>query len=296
VAASNYSNTDEHDELVSTLTSLGYGTVDVMDVAEAEAAEADVIIAYIGCYKFDTSDLDVWISSGKGYIQIGDWTDWFSNDYELIGDATVVNISITNPTHPIAQGLPSSWTGLGFWAYGYDNDYVGWTSGYTEVGKLEANGYAQHDEGISVREYGTGRTVYFGFNVYGSSVGQNELTLLSNAVNWIAKVDLSSLTISPPSGTYVTTQGFDITLILEASGLSMTGGSVTLDGSDVTSAFASRLVSGTLISGGKTFRCPKLSGGTLGTGTHTFDVTLDLSDGSSVNDSVTWEVKENTEP
>jgi hypothetical protein len=42
------------------------------------------------------------------------------------------------------------------------------------------------------------------------------------------------IAISPPSGDYVTTQDFDITLIVEAPGLSVTGGSATLDGSDVT--------------------------------------------------------------
>ena len=53
---------------------------------------------------------------------------------------------------------------------------------------------------------------------------------------------------------------------------------------------------GTLISGGQTFRCPNITGEFLGEDTHTLNVTLDLSDGSSVSDSVTWEVVGNTEP
>lgn len=106
----------------------------------------------------------------------------------------------------------------------------------------------------------------------------------------------SNLIISPPSGDYVTTQGFDLTLIVYAPGLTVVGGSATLDGSDVTPALVSCIIPGTLISGGQTFRCPGITGGFLGTGTHTFGVTLNLSDGSSVSDSVTWEVKENTEP
>jgi hypothetical protein len=36
-------------------------------------------------------------------------------------------------------------------------------------------------------------------------------------------------------------------------------------------------------------------GGFLGNGIHTFSVTLDLSDGDSVSDTVTWKVRGNTE-
>ncbi len=122
------------------------------------------------------------------------------------------------------------------------------------------------------------------------------LILGDDIVCVVSQQPFKRLNISPPSGDYVTTQGFDLTLIVEAPGLSVTGGSATLDGSDVTGALVSCVIPGTLISGGQTFRCPGLTGGTFGTGTHTLDVTLDLSDGSSVNDGVTWEVKENVEP
>jgi len=116
---------------------------------------------------------------------------------------------------------------------------------------------------------------------------------------WVDDVAIGSnvsLTISPPSGNYVTTQSFDLTLIVEAPGLSVIGGSATLDGSDVIDALAACVIPGTLVSGGQTFRCPDIVAGDLGTGTHTLDVTLDLSDSSSVSDTVTWEVMENTEP
>lgn len=106
-----------------------------------------------------------------------------------------------------------------------------------------------------------------------------------------------SLTISPPSGDYVTTQVFDLTLIVEAPSLSVVGGTATLDDSDVTGALVACIIPGTLVSGGgQTFRCPGLTGSFLGTGTHTLNVTLDLSDSSTVSDTVNWEVKENTEP
>lgn len=105
-----------------------------------------------------------------------------------------------------------------------------------------------------------------------------------------------TLDISPPSGKYVSTQAFDLSLIVAAYGVSVVGGSATLDGSDVIDALAACVITGTLVSGGQTFRCPRLTGSSLGTGTHTLDITLDLSDGSTVSDNIIWEVKENTEP
>lgn len=112
----------------------------------------------------------------------------------------------------------------------------------------------------------------------------------------INATSVPSLSISPPSGNYVTTQGFDLTLILRAFGLSILGGQATFDDSDVTAALVGCIIPGTLVSGGQTLRCPALKGGFLGTSTHTFTVTLDLSNGSSVSDSVTWKVLSNTEP
>ena len=87
----------------------------------------------------------------------------------------------------------------------------------------------------------------------------------------------STLSLSPASGMYSTTQGFDLTLIVQASGLTVVGGSATFDGADVTAALVGCIIPGTLVSGGSTFRCPGLSGAVLGTGTHTLDVTLDLA-------------------
>ena len=104
------------------------------------------------------------------------------------------------------------------------------------------------------------------------------------------------LSISPPSGIYVSTQGFDLMLIIEASGLSVIGGHAIFDGADVTVALGRCVIPGTLILGGQTFRCPGLRGDIFRTGIHTLDVTLNLSNGSSVSDSVTWEVLDNTEP
>jgi hypothetical protein len=213
VAANDYSNTLEHDALVSTLNSLGYNTIDVTTVAEAQAAGADVIFAYVGCYIFDIAELNNWISSGKGYIQLGDWTDWFTNSWEYIGEENTVTVTITDPSHPIAAGLPASWLGRGYWAYGYPNDCVGWSTGYDVVGTLQAAGYSVHNGGISVTTYGSGRAVYYGFNLYGAAAGPNELQLLSNIVNWVAQVQVQpSVAISTDSFEYAPGDTMTITL------------------------------------------------------------------------------------
>lgn len=105
-----------------------------------------------------------------------------------------------------------------------------------------------------------------------------------------------SLTLSPPSGAYVTTQIFDLAAIIAAANVSVVGGSAFLDGVDKSAEFGQFCIPGTLTAGGLTFRCPDLSGAVLGTGLHTIDVCLLLSDSSQVCDTVTWDVHENTEP
>ena len=85
----------------------------------------------------------------------------------------------------------------------------------------------------------------------------------------------------------MTTQELDLGLIVNATTLSVTRGTATLDEVDVSASLGRYIVPSTLISGGQTFRCPNLSGAFLGEGTHTLNVTFDLSSGSSVSDSVT---------
>jgi N-acetylneuraminic acid mutarotase len=104
------------------------------------------------------------------------------------------------------------------------------------------------------------------------------------------------LTIFPPSSIVTTLTAFDLTIILRAPGLSIVGAHATFDGFDVLDVLVDCVTPGTLISGGQTFRCPGLNGELLGIGIHTFSLTLDLSDGSSVSDNVIWEVLSNTEP
>ncbi|MFH0795023.1 MAG: right-handed parallel beta-helix repeat-containing protein [bacterium] len=107
-----------------------------------------------------------------------------------------------------------------------------------------------------------------------------------------------SLILSPPTCQYVTTQRFDLALIVEAEGFPVTLAQINakLDGADISAVLASRLISGTLVSGGLTLRYPALSGRILGTGTHVLEVTVYLTDGSIASETITWEVKGNAEP
>jgi glucose/arabinose dehydrogenase len=105
-----------------------------------------------------------------------------------------------------------------------------------------------------------------------------------------------TLTLSPASGHYVTTQVFDLVIILDGAVGVVAGGTATLDGVDIGGALASCVIPGTLAGGGSTFRCPGLTGGLLGPGPHTLTLSLDFSDGTSAGHSVIWEVRGNAEP
>lgn len=114
--------------------------------------------------------------------------------------------------------------------------------------------------------------------------------------NPLAALAAASLTISPPSGTYVATEGFDLALIVTATGLVIVGGQAIIDGTDVTTALAACLTPGTLLTGGQTLRCPGLRGSFFGPGSHTLTVNLSFSDGSTVGQAVTWNILSATGP
>ncbi|HWC28644.1 MAG TPA: hypothetical protein VG845_01055, partial [Dehalococcoidia bacterium] len=117
----------------------------------------------------------------------------------------------------------------------------------------------------------------------------------------VAATDNRPLVISPPSGVLARTDGFDLTFLLRGGSGSVTGGSValiTLNGTvDVTGHFVACLRPGTLtgVDGGQTFRCP-VPGGVLQPGPNLFSAVLNLSNGTTVGNTVFYDVKGNTEP
>ena len=110
-----------------------------------------------------------------------------------------------------------------------------------------------------------------------------------------AGVEKPTLLISPPSGTYVTTQAFDLTLVAvgaDAAALL----AATLDGDDFTDFLESCATEGRLDSvPGVTLRCP-VDGAFFGEGTHILEATVELGDGSTVSDDVSWEILGSSEP
>jgi hypothetical protein len=131
---------------------------------------------------------------------------------------------------------------------------------------------------------------------YQGSTRQTGVPLTASATwTMLASVPAPSLTISPPTGTYLLTQTFDLGLTIGTGGLAIVSGSATFDGQDVTAALLGCLVPGSPVAGAVTFRCPGLGGAALGAGTHTFAVTINLSQGAPLTAQVTWEVLASTE-
>lgn len=224
VAAASYPNTRETDALHETLTELGLSYVDVNSVVEAEAADAEVIIAYVGSVRFNLTTLDNFIKNGGGYIQIGDWTEWFANDYESIGEGNSVTVTISDSTHPVTSGLPGSWTARGYWSYGYNaDDYVGWVTDTAKpnIAVLQATNYSAHSRGVSAVMQGAGRAVYIGFNVYGNLTSSNDKLLFRNALQWVATPDCPWLDANPKSGAVASETHTDITVTINTTGLTL---------------------------------------------------------------------------
>jgi len=102
--------------------------------------------------------------------------------------------------------------------------------------------------------------------------------------------------VSPPSGTYVTSQDFDITLVVVGPAASAAILAAILNGVDFTSALQACVIAGSLESTpGATLRCPAGSA-LLDAGMQTLEVTLDLGAGMTVTDTATWEILRSSEP
>ena len=101
---------------------------------------------------------------------------------------------------------------------------------------------------------------------------------------------VNPLTLSPPTGAYLSTQVLDFTIIIDAPGRSVVDGLVLVDGLDFTQAVVTCVRVGALAAGGQTFHCPGVPAGVLGTGSHTVTVSLVLDDGTSLSRAVVWEI------
>src|SRR5262249_22553056 len=87
----------------------------------------------------------------------------------------------------------------------------------------------------------------------------------------LASTSPRPLVISPRQGPIAFTEGIDLTFILKGTGRTIVGGSIKLNGIDVTLPLAACLKPGTLVSGGLTLRCP-VPGRLLAPGPNFFSV------------------------
>lgn len=187
VAANDYNPPDEHDNMVATLQNMGYITVDVTSTDEAAAAGACVLIVYAA--GADVGDLQAWVDGGNGLIEIGDWNDYFPNQWQgRLPTPTTVHVTLNAPTHPIAQGLDPEWDGRGYFYYAWPDGALGNTTGAlgeTDIATVSAPGFETRNYGIAAYDPEPGgRAVYFGINVYGPEAGPNELRLFQNSLTW----------------------------------------------------------------------------------------------------------------
>jgi hypothetical protein len=108
-------------------------------------------------------------------------------------------------------------------------------------------------------------------------------------------VPTAGLSIVPESGRLFRTGGFDLVIGAQNLPAGVVGGSVKLDGFDVTSAFLACLTPGTITGGGQTFRCvfPR---NFLAPGDHVVQVELTLANQTRVRNAVRWTIIGSTEP
>jgi hypothetical protein len=122
---------------------------------------------------------------------------------------------------------------------------------------------------------------------------------LTRSVTWTvdaADVPAPRVRLSPPSGTYLATQAFDLDIIVTTGGLNVGGGSLTFDGQDAAAAVLACGQVEPLPSGAVSVRCPGLVGSLFGPEPHTLSIRLDFDNGASASDSVTWQFRPTSEP
>jgi len=125
------------------------------------------------------------------------------------------------------------------------------------------------------------------------------LILGNNSLCVLPEKPIIDLTLSPPSGEYTTTQDFDLAVLFESDSVAITDLLIAeINGTDIISSFATCNF-GALINGGQTIRCPDFGTSTLnsfGPGTHNINLSFQLSDGSTLNGTASWEVHDTFEP
>jgi hypothetical protein len=191
-------------ELHATLDEFGFGWLDVTTVQQARDAGADVLIDRYAAVNMPYSDINDWLNDGYGYVELGDWPAWFPDTWEGQPGGTPLNIAVADSGHPLAKGLPAAWTGLGFYAYDWSSDALGWVTnvGYPNI--VEAQYATLRERVVTAEEVGPGRAAYIGINTYGYKANDPDKRVLRNAIEWTGQCgaeDVPWVWEDPVSGT-----------------------------------------------------------------------------------------------
>jgi hypothetical protein len=176
----------ERAELVATLTGFGF-TVETFD--DPSAGTCTVFVSFPG--GGGAAGL-AWVDAGNGLVQISDHgPDFIANSFVSVAELSPQTIEVVDGSHPITSGMPASWTGGGFWAYGYlPSDYLGWATSGPNL--MRAGGY---DVALTTATSGSGRLVYIGWGVYGSLATANDVEILRRSILWANGQALTAVNI-----------------------------------------------------------------------------------------------------
>jgi hypothetical protein len=222
----NYAYTG-YDELTGTLIDLGYDTVKVFSVEEAVEMDAQAIISGYGS-DCSTAGVTEWIESGKGFIQNGDWFNWFPIAWENTG-SNAINMEIVDAEHPLAYNLPDTWEANGFWHYNGEG-YLAYVQSpaFSNIARGNQPDSLAHDRVVTADQIGEGFAVFLGINIFGSEAGEESIQLFSNALQYVtgnAMVDW--LSVQPTSGTIPAGSSQDVDVTFDAT--DMLGGDYSAD-------------------------------------------------------------------
>jgi hypothetical protein len=169
-------------------------------------------------------------------------------------------------------------------------DVSGALRGCVIAGTLVGAGQTFRCPGLSIALFGSGQHT---LTVVASLPGGGQA---SQMVTLTVDLPPPGVTVSPASGTLVSTAGFDLDILVNAPGRAVLGGSATLNGADVLGPLLSCVRAEVLPAGAVAFRCAGLRGFLFAPGANTFAVTVQFSDGTSATGSATWQIRPNTEP
>lgn len=208
----------ENPQLEATLEEWGYDWMYINSVAEAVEAEAEVIIGRFGGIDLATDIRNSnWIEDGHGYIQNGDWINWFPDSFMGLNNQPVT-MQIQDDQHPVTSGLPETWETGGYWHYALSG-YMGWVTDatFTNLASGTGNGNLQQRV-VTADPVGDGYAVYIGSLMYGEDAPEASLQLFRNALMYArtGNVHFGWLTVEPTDGTIDIDEETELELTVDA--------------------------------------------------------------------------------